>query len=156
VVKIPFLKLYELKNLLLLERVSKPIEIRPLNDASVTQDFIKKRISLDLPEIDDDDIGSPKLIKPSTLGPSKPPEPLAPGPSEPIVTGPLKPPEPENRPAEESMKPVDSLNLGEIQLNLVTSFCYRVKAKIFKKKLDKNSSTLNIYKQALKSPNVKE
>ncbi len=51
---------------------------------------------------------------------------------------------------------MDSLNPDEIQLDLITSLCYRVKAKIYKKKLDKNSFTLNIYKQALKSPNVKK
>ncbi len=43
-----------------------------------------------------------------------------------------------------------------MQLDLVISLCYRVKVKIFKKKLDKNSSTPNIYKQALKSSNVKK
>ncbi len=54
------------------------------------------------------------------------------------------------------MKSVDSSNLDEIQLDLVTSLCYRVKAKIFKKKLDKNSFIPNTYKQALKSPNIKK
>src|SRR6266699_635489 len=76
---------------------------------------------------------------------------------------PFKPPELENKPlepvfkpSEESIKPVDSLDSDEMQLDLVISLCYRVKVKIFKKKLDKNSSTPNTYKQALKSLNVKE
>ncbi len=57
---------------------------------------------------------------------------------------------------EEPIKLIDSLNLDEIQLNLVINLYYQVKTKIFKKKLDKNSSTPNIYKQALKNSNVKE
>ncbi len=143
--KTPFLKLYEPKNPLLLKEVSKPIGIQPLNDASVTQNSTEEEVSLDLPEIDDNNIGS---LKPIEL--------LAPGPLEPIATGPLKPLKPENRPVEELMKPMDSLNLDKIQLDLITSLCYRVKTKIFKKKLDKNNSTPNIYKQALKNSNVKE
>ncbi len=51
---------------------------------------------------------------------------------------------------------MDSSNLDEMQLDLIISLCYRIKTKIFKKKLDKNSFTPNTYKQALKSPNVKE
>src|SRR6266566_4690387 len=43
-----------------------------------------------------------------------------------------------------------------MSLDLIINLCYRIKAKIFKKKFDKNSSTPNTYKQALKSPNVKE
>ncbi len=57
-----FIKLYEPKNLLILKKVSKPTEIRPLNDVAVTKDSIKKRISLDLPEIDD--INSSEPITP--------------------------------------------------------------------------------------------
>ncbi len=135
VTKTLFLKLYEPKNPLLLGGVLKPIGIRPLNDASVTQDSVGEEVSLDLPEIDDDDIGSPEPVEPLVLGPP-----------EPIAIGPLKPPKLENRPAEEFIKPVDSSNLDEMQLDLVISLCYRVKVKIFKKKFDKNSSTPNTYK----------
>ena len=60
------------------------------------------------------------------------------------------------RPPDEPIKPIDSLNPDKMQLNLVTSLYYRVKTKIFKKKLDKNNSTPNTYKQTLKSPNVKK
>ncbi len=156
VTKMPFLKLYEPKNPLLLEGVSKFIGIRPLNDVSVIQDSIGKKVSLNLPEIDNDDIGSPEPVEPLALGPSRFPEPLALGPLEPIVIRLFKPLELENRPIEEPIKPINSSNLDEMQLDLVTSFCYRIKAKIFKKKLNKNSFTPNMYKQALKSPNVKE
>ena len=156
VTKTPFFKLYEPKNPLLLRGVSKLTEIRPLNNVSVTQDSTGERISLDLLEIDDNDIGFPKLVEFLVLRPFRPLELLIPGPPEPIAIGPLKPPKPKNKPAEELMKPVDSSNLDEIQLNLITSFCYRVKVKIFKKKLDKNSFTPNTYKQTLKNPNVKE
>ncbi len=160
VTKTPFIKLYKSKNLLTLEGVIKPIGIRLLNDVAITEDSIGEGVSLDLPEIDD--IGPPELTIPKTLGPSRPPEPpalrlskllepLAPGPSKPLepVPGPSKP-------SEEPIEPVDSSNLDEIQLDLVISLCYRIKAKIFKKKLDKNNSIPNTYKQALKSPNVKE
>ncbi len=150
VTKTPFIKLYEPKNLLTLEGVSKPIGIRPLNDVAVIEDSTGEGVSLDLPEIDD--IGFSESITPE-----------APGPLELPASGSFKPLEPENRPSEpvfrpfeEPIKPVDSLDPDEMQLDLVISFCYRVKAKIFKKKLDKNSSTPNTYKQALKSLNVKE
>ncbi len=140
VIKTLFIKLYELKNLLTLKKVSKPIGIRPLNDIAVIEDSTGEGISLDLLEIDD--IGFLESIILEALGS---PELLAPGP--------FKPPEPENkssepifRPPEELIKPVDSSNPDKMQLNLVISFCYRIKAKIFKKKLDKNSSTPNIYK----------
>src|SRR6266566_757658 len=160
VTKTPFIKLYEPKNPLTLERVTKPTGIRPLNDVAVTEDSTGEGVSLDLPEIDD--IGPPEPTAPEAPGPSRPPEPPAPGPSkpsEPLAPGPSRPPEPvpgPSRPSEKPIEPMDSSNLDEIQLDLVTSLCYRVKAKIFKKKLDKNSSTPNTYKQALKSPNVKE
>ena len=81
VIKTPFIKLYELKNPLTLKRVLKPIEIRPLNDVAVIEDFTGEGVSLDLPEIDD--IGSlepttfetPRFLKPPKLpvpGPFKP------------------------------------------------------------------------------------
>ena len=141
-----FLKLYEPKNPLFLEGVLKPIGIQPLNDASVIQNSIRKEISLDLPEIDDDDISSPEPIEPPTPKPFKLLEPLVPRPLEPITIRSLKPPKPENRPVEKPMKPIDSSNLDKMQLNLVISLCYRIKAKIFKKKLDKNNFTPNTYK----------
>ncbi len=156
VTKTPFLKLYEPKNPLFLRGVSKPIGIRPLNDVSVTQDSTEEKVSLDQPEIDDDDIGSSEPVEPLAPKPFRPPEPLALGPLELIVIRPLKPPKLENRPVEEPMKPMDSSNLDKMQLDLITSLYYRIKAKIFKKKLDKNNFTPNIYKQALKSPNVKK
>src|SRR6266566_7063330 len=53
VTKTPFIKLYELKNPLTLERITKLIRIRPLNDVTVTEDSTGERVSLDLPEIDD-------------------------------------------------------------------------------------------------------
>ncbi len=153
VTKTPFIKLYEPKNPLTLKRVSKPTRIRPLNDVAVIEDSTRERVLLDLPEIDN--IGSSKSTTPEAPKPPKPSELPAPGPS--------RPPEPENRPSEpilrppeEPIKPVDSSDPDEMQLDLVTSLYYRVKAKIFKKKLDKNSSTPNTYKQVLKSPNVKE
>ena len=153
--KTPFLKLYEPKNPLFLKGVSKPIRIRPLNNVSVTLNSIRKKISLDLPEIDDD-IGSPEPVNPEVPGPFRPLEPTTPRPSkplEPIVPRPLKPPEPENkplepmfRPPEELIKPIDSLDPDEIQLDLIINLYYQIKAKIFKKKLNKNSSTPNTYK----------
>ncbi len=153
VIKTPFIKLYELKNLLVLERVSKPIGIRPLNDVAITKDSTGEEVSLDLPEIDD--ISSSESTTPEA--------PRFPKPLELPASGPSRPPEFKNRPLEpvfklfeEPIKPMDSSDPDEMQLNLVISLCYRIKAKIFKKKLDKNNSTPNIYKQALKSPNVKE
>ena len=149
-IKTPFIKLYEPKNPLTLKKISKPIEIQPLNDVVITEDSIGEKVSLNLPEIDN--INSSKS---TTLEAPKLPELPAPGPS--------KPPKPENKPSEpilkppeELIKPIDSSDPDKIQLNLVTNLCYRIKTKIFKKKLDKNSSISNIYKQALKSPNVKE
>ncbi len=103
--KTPFIKLYELKNPLTLERVSKPIKIRPLNDVAVTEDSTGEGVSLDLPEIDD--IGSSKSITPEAPRPLKLPELPAPGPSRPL--------KPENRLLEpvfklpeEPIKPIDS------------------------------------------------
>jgi len=164
VIKTPFIKLYELKNPLTLEEVSKPTGIQPLNDVAVIEDSIGEGVSLDLPEIDD--IGSSESITPEAPGPPEPPEFPAPGPPElPELPapGPFKPLKPENkplepmfRPFEEPIKLVDSLDPDKMQLDLITSLCYRVKAKIFKKKLNKNNFTPNTYKQALKSPNVKE
>src|SRR6266699_802991 len=147
VTKTPFIKLYEPKNPLTLKGVSKPIGIRPLNDIAVIKDStgegISLDLSLDLPEIDN-------------IGFSESTTPEAPKPLEPLelpAPGPFRPPEPENRPlkpmlklSEEPIKPVDSSDPDEMQLNLVISLCYRVKVKIFKKKLDKNSFTLNTYK----------
>ncbi len=163
--KTPFFKLYELKNPLFLEGVLKLIEIRPLNDVSVTLDSIGERVSLDLLEIDDD-IGFLKLINPEVSRSSRPLEPVASRPFKllkPVVPRFPRLPEPENRPLElmfrpfeKPIKPVNSLDPDEMQLDLVISLCYRVKTKIFKKKLDKNSFISNMYKQALKSPNVKK
>src|SRR6266566_1482983 len=59
-IKTPFIKLYEPKNPLTLERVLKPIEIRLLNDVTVIKDSTGERVSLDLLEIDD--ISSLKFI----------------------------------------------------------------------------------------------
>ena len=150
VTKTLFIKLYKPKNPLTLEEVSKPIKIRPLNDVPITEDSTRKGISLDLPEIDD--IGSSKSTIPETPGPSKL-----------LTLRPSKLPEPKNKPLEpilkpfkKPIKPIDSSNPDEMQLNLITNLCYRVKAKIFKKKLDKNNSTPNTYKQTLKNPNIKE
>ncbi len=145
-----FIKLYKPKNPLTLKRVSKPIGIRLLNDVAVTEDSTREKISLDLPEIDD--IGSSESITPET-----------PRPPELLVPGPFKLPKPENRPLEsmfkppeEPIKPIDSLDPDEIQLDLIISLYYRIKVKIFKKKFDKKNSIPNIYKQILKSPNVKK
>ena len=153
VIKTLFIKLYEPKNPLTLEGVSKLIGIRPLNDVAVIEDSTGEGVSLDLPEIDN-------------IGFSKSTTFEAPGPLKPLglpVPGPFRLLEPENKPLELVFKPfeepiklVDSLDLNEIQLDLVISFCYRIKVKIFKKKFDKNNSIPNTYKQVLKSPNVKE
>ena len=135
-----FIKLYEPKNPLTLEGVSKPIGIRLLNDVAVTEDSTGEGVSLDLPEIDD--IGSSKFIIPEVPGPPELP-----------ALGPLRLLELENRLlelvfrlSEKPMKPIDSLDPDEMQLDLIISHCYRIKVKIFKKKLDKNNFILNIYK----------
>ncbi len=158
--KTPFIKLYEPKNPLTLERITKPIRIRPLNNIAITENSTGKRISLNLPKIDD--IGPPEPTTPEAPRPSRPPEPPAPEPfkpPEPPAPRPSKSSEPVSeppKPSKELIKPINSSNLDEIQLDLVTSLYYRVKTKIFKKKLDKNNSTSNTYKQILKNPNVKE
>ncbi len=116
-----FIKLYELKNPLTLEEVSKPIGIRPLNDVAITEDSIGERISLDLPEIDDISSSEsttfeiPRLLKSPKL----------------LASGPFKLPELKNRlsepmfrPPEEPIKPIDSSDPDEMQLNLVISLCY--------------------------------
>ncbi len=95
VIKTLFIKLYEPKNLLVLEGVSKLIEIRPLNDVVITKDSIRKRISLDLLEIDD--IGSSELTTLKALRSSRP--------SELLVPRPFKLPKPKNRP----LKPIFKL-----------------------------------------------
>ena len=169
VTKTLFIKLYKFKNPLTLEKVSKSIEIRLLNDVVVTKDSTGEKVSLDLLEIDD--IGLLKLTIPEVPRLSKLPKLLVPRPSkllellvskllELLAPRPSKPLEPIAtgffKLSEELIKPVDSSNLDEMQLDLVTSLYYRIKVKIFKKKLDKNNSILNIYKQALKSPNVKK
>ena len=148
-----FIKLYESKNPLTLEKVSKSIEIRPLNDVAVTKDSTGEGISLDLPEIDD--IGSSESTTPKAPRPSEPPELPAPSPFK-LPEPENRPPEPILKPSEKLIKPMDSSDPDEIQLNLVINLCYRVKTKIFKKKLDKNSFTPNIYKQVLKNQNVKK
>jgi len=109
--KTPFIKLYELKNPLILEEVSKPIGIRPLNNIAVIENFTEEKISLDLPEIDN--IGSLKSIIFET------PRPLEllelPTPS------PFKPPKLKNkplksifRPSEKSIKLMDSSDPDKI------------------------------------------
>ncbi len=160
-IKTPFIKLYELKNPLTLKGVLKLIKIRPLNDIAITKDSTREKISLDLPEIDD--IGSSKPITPEAPRSLKPLELPTSEPSKLPAPGPSKPPKPKNRlsepilrPPEKPIKPIDSSNPDKMQLNLIISLCYRIKAKIFKKKLDKNNSTPNTYKQALKSPNIKK
>ncbi len=153
VTKTPFIKLYELKIPLTLEKVSKPIGIRPLNDVAIIEDSTRERVSLDLSEIDD--IGFSKSTTLKTLRPLELLELPAPGPFK-LLESENKPSEPVFRPFEKFIKPVDSSDPDEIQLNLIINLCYRIKTKIFKKKLDKNNFTLNMYKQALKSPNVKE
>ncbi len=146
----PFIKLYKSKNPLTLEEVLKPIGIRPLNNVVITEDSTGEGVSLDLPEIDY--ISFLESITPKTPRSSELP-----------ASRPSRPPEPENKPSEpmfkpleEPIKPVDSLDPDEIQLDLIISLCYRIKVKIFKKKLDKNNSIPNMYKQVLKSPNVKK
>ncbi len=97
IIKTLFIKLYELKNLLILKRVSKLIGIRPLNDVAIIEVSIKKGISLDLPEIDDIDsleltiLEAPKPLKPLELPASKP----------------FKSPEPENKPSKLMLKPFE-------------------------------------------------
>ena len=117
--KTSFIKLYELKNLLILKIVSKLIEIRPLNDVVVIEDFTGEEVSLDLPEIDD--IGSSKPITPEAPGSLRPLNLLVQEPLKLPVPGPSKFPEPENRPSEPVFRPsekliklVDSLNPDEI------------------------------------------
>ncbi len=150
VTKTPFIKLYKPKNPLTLEKGSKPTGIRPLNDVAVIEDSTKEGISLDLPEIDDINSSESTTLE-------------SPGPPELPALGPFKTPEPENKllepvfkPPEKPIKPMDSSDPDEMQLDLIINLYYRIKAKIFKKKLDKNSSIPNTDKQALKTPNVKE
>ena len=152
-IKTLFIKLYEPKNPLILKKVPKLIRIRPLNDVAIIKYSTGERVSLDLLEIDD--INSSKLTTPKA--------PKSPRPLELPVLGPSKPSESKNRSlksifklSEEFIKFIDSLNPDEIQLNLISNFYYRIKVKIFKKKLDKNNSIPNIYKQTLKSPNIKK
>ncbi len=113
-IKMLFFKLYKFKNPLFLREVSKPIGIQSLNDALVIQDSTKENISLDLLKIDDDDINFLKFIKFPALRFSKLPKLLALEPLKPIITGPFKLLEPENRPVEEFMKFIDSLNLDKM------------------------------------------
>ena len=143
VIKTPFIKLYEPKNPLILKKVLKSIKVRPLNNIVVIEDFTEERISLDLLEID-----NISFLKPIIFEISRSSKPL-----ELPTPRPFKPPKLKNkfskpmlRPSEEPIKPIDSSDPDEIQLNLIINLCYRIKAKIFKKKLDKNSSTPNIYK----------
>src|SRR6266566_3690816 len=120
-IKTPFIKLYEPKNPLTLERASKPIGIRPLNNVAVTEDSTGEKVSLDLLEIDDISFLEPTTPEvPKSL---RPPELLAPGLSKPL--------EPENKPSElmlrlpeELIKSVDSLDPDEMQLDLISSLCY--------------------------------
>ncbi len=119
VIKTPFIKLYELKNLLTLEKVLKPIGIRPLNDIAVIEDFTGEGVLLDLPKIDD--IGFSEPITPEAPGSLRPLELLALGSSELLSPGPFRLPELENRPLkpvfrpfEEPIKPVDFLDPDEM------------------------------------------
>ena len=118
VTKTPFIKLYEPKNLLILEGVIKLIEIRPLNDVAVIEDFTGEGVLLDLPEIDDispselttfEVPGSSKLLEPPVPGSSRLSKPLIPRPSRPLepVLGPFGP-------SEEPIEPVDSSILDEM------------------------------------------
>ncbi len=107
VIKTLFIKLYESKNLLILEGVIKSIGIRLLNDVVVTENFIGEGVSLDLLEIDD--IG---LLEPTTLEALRPFRFL-----EPLIPGPFRPLEPVSelsRLSEEFIEPVDSSNLVEM------------------------------------------
>ena len=74
VTKTLFIKLYESKNLLILEGVIKSIGIRLLNDVAIIEDSIGEGVSLDLLEIDD--IGFPELTTPEVLGSFRPLEPV--------------------------------------------------------------------------------
>ncbi len=118
VIKMPFIKLYELKNPLTLEGVTKPIGIRPLNDVAVIEDFTGEGVLLDLLEIDDispselttfEVPGSSKLLEPPVPGSSRLSKPLIPRPSRPLepVLGPFGP-------SEEPIEPVDSSILDEM------------------------------------------
>ena len=108
VTKTPFIKLYEFKNPLTLEGVSKPIGIQPLNDVAITKDSTREGISLDLPEIDD--IG---FSKSTTFKAPRPPELPTLGPFR-LSKPENRPLEPVLRPFEEPIKPMDSLDPDEI------------------------------------------
>jgi len=111
IIKTLFIKLYEPKNPLALKEVSKPIGIRPLNDVAITEDSTKKKISLDLPEIDN--IGSLEFTTFETPRSSKP--------LKLPIPRPFKPPEPKNKLlkpvfklSEKPIKPMDSSDPDEI------------------------------------------
>jgi len=129
VTKTPFFKLYEFKISLFLEEVLKSIDIRPLNDTAVTEDSIGEGISLDLLEIDDD-IGSLELVTLKVLEPSRPSKFITPRLFKPLESE-NRPSEPMLRPLEKLIKLINSSNLDEMQLDLIISFYYRVKAMIF-------------------------
>ncbi len=111
VTKTPFIKLYEPKNLLVLERVLKPIRIRPLNDVAIIENSTGERVLLDLSKIDDIDFS-----KFTTLEALRSPRPLE------LPTPRLfKFPKLEKRPSElifrlfeELIKPVDFSDPDEI------------------------------------------
>jgi len=98
-IKTPFIKLYELKNPLTLEKVLKLIKIRLLNDIVVIEDSTGEKISLNLPEIDD--ISSLEFITFEIPRSSKPLKLL--------VSGPSKPLEIENRSLESMFKSFEEL-----------------------------------------------
>ena len=109
-----------------------------MNNIAVTKDSIKEKISLNLLEIDD--INSSKLTTPEApkslrlpkLPVLKPPKLPAPRPSKPSKLE-NRPLEPIFKPPEKPIKPMDFSNPDEMQLDLITSLYYRIKAKIFKK-----------------------
>jgi len=118
IIKMPFIKLYEFKNSLILKGVSKLIRIRPLNDIAIIKDSTGEGVSLDLSKIDD--IGSSKSIIFEVPRPSKLP-----------VPGPFRPLELENKllkpmfsPPEKFIKSMDSSDPDKMQLDLVISLCY--------------------------------
>jgi len=90
-----------------------------LNDIVVIEDSTKKRISLDLPEIDD--INFSKFTTFETPRSFKPLELLVPESLKLLVSRPFKFPEPENKPLEpifkppeKPIKPIDSLDPDKI------------------------------------------
>ena len=140
--------------------IPSPKSIRPLNDVpatGTTEDSSREgeNSSNQLPEIDD--TGSSKQATTTSSKPTASPKPTEPPPRSLEPSELPRPPEKVSEPFEE---PEDDEMLldpsDQMQLDLVVSnLCYRV-AKTFKKKVDRNPSTPNSYKQALQSPNVNQ